>query len=241
MNSEDTESKEIGSLGRIVSIFFSPRKVFRSINQKPTYLVPFLIATVIVIISMVFTIDIRIKDKIAKMEAWNLPQERIEITKSDIGSPTKYYIIPVITISIFMNWAILAGILFFIGNKLMKGDVKFEKIYSAVAWSSLIGISLDNLVRMIIILLKGTTHGVTTSLAILLPTPVLSQKVPVIYRILSEINLFTIWQMILLIFGFTIIYSFNIKKSTTLVLSIWAPLIFIKIISHGIFGGIFGL
>ena len=241
MSFEDTKKKEMSALERSFGIFFIPKKTFESINRKPTFIVPFIITTVVIIIFSVSTMDIRIKDKIAKMKAYNIPQEQIELAESDIGNPTKYYIIPFIPVSIFMNWAIWSGLIFFVGNKLMKGNVKFEKIYSAIAWSSLIGISCDNLIRMIIILLKGTTHGITTSLAIFLPTPQIGHGYPIIYKILSEFNLFTIWQIILMIIGFTIIYNFNKKKSAILTLSVWAPLILIKVALHVIIGDVSGL
>ncbi len=239
MNGETTPVREMGVFGRIIGIFTSPRETFESIDRKPTWLVPFIINLVFVIVLQYLVMDIAIKDQIATMKARDLPAEQMQVIESRMQGPTKYIGMiagPVVTL---IAWAILAGILLFGGNTIIGGETKYKKVFSVVAWSSLVGL-LGGILKTFLILSKGTTHGVVTSLAILLPTPPLGQKAPVFYRFLSRFDLFTIWTLILWIIGLAVIYRFTTKKSSTLVLSLWAIWIVISVALGSVLGRAFG-
>ncbi len=238
MSAEAKASKEMGIFGRIVGIFTSPRETFESIDRSPTWLVPFLITVIIVLVLQFLVMDIGIKDRLAAMEAQDISAERFEAAKAQMEGPMKYIQFVAIPVVTLILWAILAGILLFVGNTIMGGESKFKKIFSVVAWSSLVGL-LGGILKTFLILSKGTTRGVVTSLAILLPTPEPGQS-SVLHRLLSRFDLFTIWVLILWIIGLAVIYRFTTKKSATLVLSLWAIWIVISVALGGILGGMFG-
>ncbi len=228
MNGETTTGREMGVFGKIIGIFTSPRETFESIDRKPSWLVPFIINLVFVVVLQYLVMDIAIKDRVAIMRAKNVPAEQMEVMESRMQGPMKYAGMIVGPVATLIVWAILAGILLFGGNTIMGGETRYKKVFSVVAWSSLVGL-VGGILKTFLILSKGTTRGVVTSLAVLLPTPPLGHKASVLYRFLSKFDLFTIWNLILWIIGLAVIYRFTTKKSSTLVLSLWAIWIVISI------------
>ncbi len=238
MSAEETSVNEMGPIGRIVGIFTSPRDTFKSIDQKPTWLVPFIIVVVVSILIQFLVMDIGIKDRIALEEARGTSEEQIEAIRTYADGPLVYLGVVMTPVGVLLFWAIFAGILLFGGNMVMGGETKFKKVFSVVAWSSLIGL-VGNLLKTLLIMSKGTSQGVVTSLAILLPTPELAQKT-ILYRILEKFDLFLIWELILWIIGLAVINRFTTKKSATLVISLWVIYAVLTIALAGVLGPMFG-
>lgn len=239
MNAEGTSTKEIGPIGRIIGIFTSPRETFESISQKPTWLVPFIVSVIFAIVFTFLAMDIVLKDQIALQQARGVPQEQIEMQTRIQEGPIKYISGVFIPISTLFIWVVISGIFLFGGNTIMGGETKFKKVFSVVAWSSLIGV-VGGLVKTPIILSKGTSQGVTASLAILLPTPELDQGGSVLYRLLTRFDIFTIWTIVLYCIGLAVVYKFTTKKAATLVLSLWAIYIIIAVAFGSLFSGFGG-
>jgi hypothetical protein len=239
MSTNSEKSKEMGVFERITGVFISPKETFEAIDQKPTWLVPFIIIVVMTLGMAVLTRDIGMQDMMAKYQAMELPQEQIDkiaAQSQGIGKYIQMVLIPVATLAI---WAIFAGILLFCGNTLLGGSAKFKKLFSMISWSSFVG-ALAIIVNTAIILSKGTTQGVTTSLAVLMPVPGLSDKPSLLYRLLSKFDVFTIWSLILWTIGLSVIYKFTMKKSAGLVIALWAVWIVISIAFGSLFGAMFG-
>ena len=239
MSAPSEEKKEMGVFEKIAGIFISPRETFEALDQKPSWLVPFLIIVVMTLGMTMLTRDIGMQDMMAKFQAREMPQEQIDkiaAQSEGIGKYIQMVLIPVATLAV---WAIFAGILLFCGNTLLGGSAKFKKVFSMMSWSSLVG-ALAIIVNTAIILSKGTTQGVTTSLAVLLPVPGLSDKPSIFYRLLSKFDLFTIWSLILWTIGLSVIYKFTMKKSAGLVIALWAVWIVISIAFGSLFGPMFG-
>jgi hypothetical protein len=239
MDASAGEKKEMGLFEKIAGIFISPRETFEAIDRKPTWLVPFIITVVMVLGMTVLTRDIGMQDMIAKFQAREMPQEAIDKITSQsqgIGKYIQMVMIPVATLAL---WALFSAVLLFCGNTLLGGAAKFKKIFSMMSWSSLVG-CLSIVISTVIILTKGTTQGVTTSLAVLMPVPALADKPSLLYRLLGKIDLFTIWSLVLWIIGLSVIYKFSTKKTAGLVITLWAVWIVISIAFGSMFGGMFG-
>jgi hypothetical protein len=214
---------------KIIYLFCKPYRIFKIIDKKPNWITPFIIVTVLYILYHIFTFDIKLEDKINKMQIKNIPQERIETVQAKMGSFEKYYLIPLIPLGVILVWTMYALIFDLLGKKIIQKDIEFIKIYSIIAWSSIIGMGLDKIIVTLLALYKGTLHGVNTSLVKIFPTPSLGQELSLVYLIFSEINIFTIWQVFLLIIGFSIIYNTHSKKSAFLVFTFFIPFILFKL------------
>ena len=239
MSAEAVSTKEMGVFSRIIGIFASPKETFESLDRKPTWLVPFIIVTVLAIALQLLVIDIAMKDQVAKYEARGVPQEQLDIMQQHMTGPAKYIQLAVIPVATLAVWAILGGILLMGTNTIMGGNATFKKIYSLLAWQSLIGMA-GGVLKTILILSKGTSIGVTTSLAILLPTPPLDKTAPVLYRLLSKLDVFTIWGLVLWVIGLSVMGKISTNKSATFVISLWVLWIAVSVALGGVLGPMFG-
>jgi len=185
MAQANTETGEMGALARLTGIFTSPRQVFESIDRRPTWLVPFLVTCAVAIALQFLVMDIGIKDQMARFEAQDIPAEQLEQMEARMQGPMKFISLPFIPIGTLLVWAVIAGLLLLGSNSILGGNATFKKMFSLVAWTSLIGI-LGGILKSILIYMKGTTRGVTTSLATLLPTPEAGETPGLIYRLLPS-------------------------------------------------------
>lgn len=214
------QTNEMTAMQKIGNIFMSPEKAMTGIMKKPTWLIPFLICAIITIALQFTVIDIGIKDQLAMMEAKNAPAERIAMVETQMQGPLRYISIPIIPIATLAIWLFFAGVLILAGNTVMGGKGQFKQYYALVAWSGLVTL-VGGVLKTLLILAKGTSYGVTTSLAMIMPTPELGDPGSLFYRILSKFDLFTIWQLILWIIGLTVLNKISKQKSATLVGILW--------------------
>ena len=63
-----TNTTEMSAMQKIVGIFTAPRQTFEAIDQKPTWLLPFLIGVVIFMIFQVLTVDIQMSERMEMLE-----------------------------------------------------------------------------------------------------------------------------------------------------------------------------
>jgi len=200
------------AFARIFKIFISPRETFESIEQKPNTLVPYIVLLVAFILMQYFTLDIQMSDRIALIEAKGASAERLEVARNQIQGPVKNMGIILSPFMIPLIWAIFAGTLLFTCNLIFGKKVKFKKLYAIVAWSSLVGIIMSILMTLLV-LSKGTFHGVAVDLSLLLSTPQIGEGTSTFYRFLAKFDIFTIWQLILWMIGLGVIYRVAIKKA----------------------------
>ena len=140
MSAEQTSADEMGPWGRAIGVFISPRETFESIDRKPTWLVPFLIVVIASIILQLLVLDIGIQDRLAMMEAQELSAERLEAARTQMAGPLRYMGVAITPVAVLVIWAVLGGIFLFTGNTIMGGEAKFKKVFSLIAWTSLIGV-----------------------------------------------------------------------------------------------------
>jgi len=239
MNSDSKEGKDMNVFEKIIGIFSSPRDTFVAIDNKPNWLIPFVIIVLVVIISQFLVLDIGMNDQIEAMKARGLSSDQIQTAQEHMQGPMKYIGFIFAPIIILIVWLILAGIFLFTGNTIMGGKAQFKNILAVISWSGLIGI-VQAALRTYLVISNGTSFGVTTSLAILLPTPQVGESKTLLYRLLSRFDIFTIWTLVLWIIGLAVVYKFSTKKSATMVLTLWAIYIVLVVALGSLLGGILG-
>jgi len=239
MNTETKSENEMTFLGKILGIFTSPTETFQSIDRKPTWFLAFVVIITCLIITQFLILDIRVEDQLAMMEAQDAPAERLEMARSQSSGGLKYIQLGVMPIAVLLANLVIAGIYILLGNAVMGGDTRFKKVLSVVVWTGFIGI-IQSALHTYLTLSKGTSHGVTTSLAVAVPTPPIGQSTP-FYRFLASIDIFTIWSIILLIIGFSVIFNFSRKKSSIMVVSLWIVWTALVVFVGGFFAQMSGI
>ena len=112
MNMEAVETGKMNVFERIIGVFTSPKETFEDINKKPTWFVPFILLTVVVLLASLFLMDIRMADQMAKYEAQNIPDAQMEVIKGHMNGPLKYVnlaFIPIMTLIGLQLGGLLGG------------------------------------------------------------------------------------------------------------------------------------
>lgn len=235
MGAEVSEAKGLGVFGRIIGIFTSPKEAFHDINKKPDWLIPFIILIAVVVVVQFVLMDIGVADQIAKMEASDMPEAQLEMARNQMQGPLKYAQFIVIPIMTLITWCVVSGIHLFFTNVVFGGETTFKKMFAVTSWSSLIGV-VSTLLRMVMVMSKGTSHGVTTSLAILMPTPGLTETPSILFKLLAHLNIFTIWGLVLYAVGISAISRLDMNKSAAVVIINWLIWVLISIPLWSVFG-----
>ena len=219
----------MGTVNKIINIFASPREAFVSIDEKPTWLVPYIIVIIFVLFMLYMTMDIQASDRMSVMQARNMTDQQIQAAQSQMQGPLKYIGFVVAPLGLLVVNLIIAGLLLFASNLMIGGqEVGYKKILSLLMWSGLVGI-LGILITTFLAIQKGTMIGVSLDLSILLPSLPPGESKTFLYYLLARFDLFVFWQMILWIIGLSVIYKTTIQKAVAPVLTLWAIWVIVSV------------
>jgi hypothetical protein len=234
----EEEVQEMGAVERIIGVYFSPRKTFEYLRGKPKWLVPFIIICLIALLSNYLVRDIGIQEQIERVQmSERLTEEQkdqyIERIQSSTSGWQSYIQLIATPVVIFIIFVVVAGIFLFFGNMLFGGQANFRQVLSVYAYAGLVAVP-SAIVKIPLMLAQGTTR-VQTSLAVLLSA---DAEGTMLYRLLSKFCIFSIWEVILLIIGISVIYRFSGGKASTMVLIVWALWIIVSVALGGVFRGL---
>ena len=245
MNEETVEQGEIrgdvpemNAVQRVMGIYFSPRKTFEYLREKPKWLVPFILICLVAMVSNFLAKDIAIQaQKERVLMSDRIPEEqkdaiieRIESSASGPQAYIQYFATPVV---IFIILCGVAAIFLFFGNMLFGGQSNFRQMLSMYAHAGVI--ALPAAIVKVPLMLSQQSLQVYTNLAILLPA---DAEQTFLHRLMSKFDLFTIWEVILLIIGMSAIYRFSTGKASTIVFILWALWIVVSVTLGGFFRGL---
>ena len=203
---------------KILDLYFSPTDLFKQLDEKPDWLLPVVITLIIILIFSMLTLPKVLLPERSKriMSMQNLtPEQKDKILSSLTG--IRPFITTPLSIIIFTFIIILlkAG-LFFLIFLIFGAKTLFKKTLAVVSYSFLVGIP-ETIIKSSLMLVKKTTR-VFTSLALFFPN--LGFKSPA-FTFLSRIDIFTIWNLILISLGFAVIYRIKKGKSFSIVFGFW--------------------
>ncbi len=216
--------------GRIFGVLFSPGQTFRSIAERPDWLVPLLVIFVCSLVNVLVVMQhIDMTSTIREqLEAQHVPPDKIEQRLKAVAMIGKvsFAIAPVLSI---VALVIVAAI--FLGAfRAFGGNGRFSHAFSITLYSWMPFVILG-LVTMVVVLMKGQVSVLEMqSLVHSNPAFLASQlKQPVLYALLASLDVFTIWVVVLMSIGFAKMSGFSTAKSAVTVVSVFLIWIFIKI------------
>ncbi|MCP4631602.1 MAG: YIP1 family protein [candidate division Zixibacteria bacterium] len=235
-------SEEMNAISKITTIFWEPRRVFNSINLKPTWLIPWILLAVIATTTSQLTREITFNENIEKIK--NLPgmtEEQFEQFNESMGEPGEWNISRVLSIGtvpilILIIFIVSAGALYFTGSVIGGGNSSFKHMLSVYSHAALVGVP-GAIVGYFLINLKGTID-VGLSPTLFLP---MEMSENLIYKFLGHFDFFTVWTFILVSIGYSVIYKFSSAKSFLSVGALWLVWIVIAEVFQNIFGGFIGM
>lgn len=233
------EEKTMGGASKVINILFQPKRVFESLKIKPTWLVPFIIVSLLGMVFYYYAYPVIMSDQIAKIQAnEKIPEEQkgAIIEKMGGSEHPPVWQLGISPLGGLIYLAIASAVLFFVFNVLLGGDSTFTRVFSIYCYSALVGIPAT-IVKLPLTLAKKSTD-VQTSLALFLSA---NAKETFLYKIFSGLDIFAIWQVILVSMGIAVMYKFTPKKSYTTVFILWIIWIFLKSGLSSLLGGMFSL
>lgn len=198
------------NFARILAAFLHPRQVFAEISSgsRPVWSTPMLILSVLA--SLVVIVGGYLKSRAALMGEIPLPpdwqfwtpemQNNYMQAQQATQGPVFTYIIPLVgaLIALWLGWLLLAGLLH-LGSTLLGGRGSMQSALNVVAWASL-PFALRDLLRIVFMLSTG--HAIVS--------PGLSgfaANADFWAQLLARMDIFLVWNVILLVIGFGMVDS----------------------------------
>lgn len=207
VNNQPEVEKKIGAWEALVKVLVSPGKVFAGLVEQPKVWLPVI---VLMLLALVFTLPFITKyqeyaafnfDKVIAVSQANAPQgaalaqaRQFAVTFSGISA------VAGVVLSIFFSSLIAAALLKLL-NLVMGEETKFMQIWSVTVFAkvpTVIGVLITNL----LLLSASGVHLAQTLLAgVSLATFLPKVGSPLMFSLLSKIQLFGIWSMALTTIG----------------------------------------
>jgi hypothetical protein len=206
----------------VPEILFYPRRAFERISQhtNPVWLTPLLILSVVVLINVLIVGNI--KNRAAQMGEityppdfqYYTPEQQAQYTQAiqSTQGPVFTYVLPAITslLGVWFGWLILGGVLHLV-TTLFGGRGNTVISMNIVAWASM-PLVLRELVQLIYMLVS---QKLISNAGLSGFSPIAESGLPLIFgQILKLIDIYLIWQVILLILGVRLSTGLNRTKTT---------------------------
>jgi hypothetical protein len=225
---------------RIIGVLFSPDATFASIARRPDWVVPLALIVILSLANGILIssrIDFGAPAREAMAQNKNMTQQdmdRAERMSVGMGKVAKF-IGPVIAIIVLL---IVAGALL-LTVRLMGGEGDFKQAFSVTCYAWIPNI-IQAIVLTIIVLAKGSTAINPQTIPTIVrsnPAFLVDMKTqPMAFALLSSLDLFTIWVIVLLVIGFAYVGRISKAKAAVAVLSLWAVTILFKLIPAALQG-----
>ncbi|MDF1544680.1 MAG: Yip1 family protein [bacterium] len=186
-------------------VFTSPTEFFTKLKDNPKVLVPLLAISALMFLFLFFTVDLIVK---MQMESPEL-QERLQgqPIPPQLATWMRYQTLIGGSLVESMIVLLAAAFALFFGNFVFAGKAKYKQLLSVMCYGEMI-VVLGNLLVMPMMLMKNTLM-VSLSLAVLAAS---QGPTSALYVALSKIDLFLIWEIMVIGIGLSIIYNLPRNK-----------------------------
>jgi hypothetical protein len=192
-------------MGNLISIIVEPVKIFKHIKEKDDWWIPFILLVVVTWLFLWIS-----GPALARITAQKMAEMGVDREIPKFVEYIKYLGAPIGTLTM---WLLMSVIIWFLGN-FFGADWDFTKALDLYAYSSVIQ-AIRSVLSIIVLLLRGVPNimtfkdlNVATGLNLLF-----SPENPRLYALLSGIEVFTIWQYILIAYGISEITGISKEKA----------------------------
>lgn len=200
------------NLKLILNVFSSPSKVYEKIKGNRLSI----IFPVIILIFFFLLKDFFITYDTAKVGTTKLTIGIMGQKSSFVISPYLFLIKPIIVIPLII---LIKAIFFFAFNIFLKDRLNFKKYFLVIAYSAQVRI-IEALIILIYYLFFKETINVSPS--------IIFNASGFFYSLLSKLDFFSIWEIILIVYGINHITNIDRKKGWTIGIIIWIIYILIS-------------
>lgn len=220
---------------RIAGVLFAPADAFVEIVRRPDVVGPLLLFVVIsyactAVLATHLDIEAMKAAQAEQMHKRNPNMSAADVERmgrfAEAGARVFIWLAPLFGI-VFL--AIAAGVLL-LAFRAMGGEGNYHQSMSVLvyAWMPLV---LSSILTAVIVAARGSFDPVTAA-ALVKSNPAFLVEMrdhPVLFSFLSSLDVFTIWTVILLTFGYAAMSRLSRGKSAAIVLGLWFLMILIKL------------
>jgi len=189
----------------LINIIIEPGKAFEHIKEKDDWWIPFIGLAIVTLIFLWVS-----SPAMSRLTAQKMAEMGIDREIPKAAELIKYIVAPIATLLAFL---LISLILWFLGNS-FGADWNYIKALDLYAYSSVIQV-IRSILNTSLLLVRGIPNimtfrdlSVATGLDLLF-----SPENPKLYAIASGIEVFTIWQFILIAYGISEITGISKKKT----------------------------
>lgn len=219
---------------RIAGVLFAPAETFASIARRPDILGPLLVLVIFGFISaaivaprMDFESMIQMQGEQMRKQNPNMSEEQLEQIEKFTRAMGKVgmWASPIIMIAWY---AIVAGALL-LAFRLLGGEGTYKQAFSATLYAFM-PLLLFGIITTIVVLARGTFDPMYAATLVKSNPAFLVdlKEQPVLFSLLSTFDVFTIWTVVLLIFGFSAVSKTSRAKAAAIVITLWLAMILVK-------------
>jgi len=220
---------------RLAGALFAPAETFEDIARKPNIVAPLLFLIAIGYVMTFLVMPIMDWDAMSNAQIEQMRAKNPNLSEADAERMVKMgqgmgkvmgWVGPVFGV---IWWLIVAGVLL-IAFRLFGGEGNFAQALSATLYAWL-PLTLFSIVMGIVARARGAFNPMEAATLVKSNPAFLvdMKEQPVLFSLLSSFDLFTIWTIILLIFGFAALSRVSKGKAATIVISLFVVMIVIKI------------
>jgi len=219
----------INRLSRLAGVVVSPAETFRDIAARPDLTFPLILVFVLTLLTTMVTFP-----RIDFEPAWREQFEKQKMSEEKIDEMvtnlSKFQQVIALSGAVagFLFLLAIAGVLL-LAFKVMGGEGTFKQAMSIVAYAWVPQL-IAGLLAIPLLIRRGTVSPLE------LPTILKSNlgfltdpsTNATLFALLSSIDVFMIWTLILLVLGFSVMSRFSRGKTAAIVISLWVLVVLIK-------------
>ncbi len=220
---------------RIVGVLFSPNETFASIARQPDWLVPLALMLVISLLAGILIAN-RVDFASAAREAMeekNIPPDRVESAVKMTAAISKVasYCAPIFSV---IGFLVIAGVLL-LAFRLFGGEGTFKQAFSVSVYAWIPGL-LKSIITLVVLLTRDSMSAEDLAIAVRsnLGFLVSMKSNPMAFAVLTSLDIFTIWVLILFIIGFAYVARVSKAKAATIVVTLWLVTVAFKVVPAAI-------
>lgn len=213
IQAEEKEEAEMSEVATVANVFFEPGRTFEDLRKKPRFIIAFVILAVLTT-AFVFAFQTKIgedqmrrfirtqQEQSAQMQSATEEQKQQAV---DIGMTIQKVV--TFAFPVFMAIGFLiGGLIYWGGMKAMGGSARFTHGLSVFVYSSLPPGLVSSVANFIILFMKPAEEIdiATSQRGLVSANPTLffgGKETPVLTTIISSLDVFVIWGMILAAIG----------------------------------------
>ncbi len=221
MESEATQSPQIGLIGRMIRVFHAPRETFESVAASRTaidWVAPAAVSAVVAFAAAVAVMPLAMEEGAKaiqeQMQGQELSDEQREMMEKMAGpgqaiglvmAPAGSFVVLFISALLLLGAAKIAG-----------AGIGYSGMLTVSAYSSLVQ-ALKGIVVTPLMLSKKSME-VHTGLGLLLPAEMMNSFAG---RFLAGIEIFSLWQVVIVAVGISALGNVDTRKALVPVLVLW--------------------